>query len=274
MRPSIYLNVHLVSDSTGETLNACLRAVAAQFDQMVPLEHSYYLVRSKRQLERAIHEIEALPGIVLFTIASPELRDELEAHCRRLGYPHMALMDPVINLFSRHLNLAAADRTGGKYTMDEAYFRRIEALTYTMAHDDGQLVSEFEQAEIVLVGVSRTSKTPTSIYLANRGFRTANYPLVPTTPVPPDVLNLKRPLVVGLRLSPDRLLAIRRNRLLTLNADAESDYVDEDLVRQELTHANRLFERQGWPVIDVTRRSIEETAAQILNLHADYVRAN
>ncbi|MCU0881347.1 MAG: kinase/pyrophosphorylase [Hyphomonadaceae bacterium] len=274
MRLSIYLNVHLVSDSTGETLNSCLRAVAAQFDKMVPLEHSYYLVRSKRQLERAIHEIEALPGIVLFTIAAPELREQLEQSCRRLGFPHMALMDPVISLFSHHLGLPAADRTGGKYALDDAYFRRIEALTFTMAHDDGQLVHEFDQADVVLVGVSRTSKTPTSIYLANRGLRTANYPLVPTTPVPEEIVHLRRPLVVGLKLSPDRLLAIRRNRLLTLNADSNSDYVDEDLVRQELTHANRLFERQGWPVIDVTRRSIEETAAQILNLHADFVKVH
>jgi [pyruvate, water dikinase]-phosphate phosphotransferase / [pyruvate, water dikinase] kinase len=272
MRLPMYLNVHLVSDSTGETLNASLRAVTAQFDEMQPLVHSYYLVRSRRQLEKALSEIEALPGIVLFTIAAPELREMLETDCRRLGFPHMALMDPVINMVSHHLNLRAADRTGGKYALDEAYFQRMEALTFTMMHDDGQLVGEFDKADIVLVGVSRTSKTPTSIYLANRGFRTANYPLVPTAPVPPEIMQLKHPLVVGLKVSPDRLLAIRRNRLLSLNAEPESDYVDEDLVRQELTLANRLFERQGWPVIDVTRRSIEETAAQIMNLQAEFAR--
>jgi [pyruvate, water dikinase]-phosphate phosphotransferase / [pyruvate, water dikinase] kinase len=266
MRPSIFLNVHLVSDSTGETLSAMMRAVAAQFDKVTPLEHSYYLVRSRRQLDRVMHEIEATPGVVLYTLASHELRQVLEAFCKRLDVPHQGLLDPVIALFSDHLGLTASEKIGGKQTLDETYFKRIDALNYAMTHDDGQMVSEFHDADVVLVGVSRTSKTPTSIYLANRGVRTANYPLVPRTPIPQPILELKRPLVVGLKVSPDRLIAIRRNRLLSLNADSEGEYVDEDTVREEITHANRLFERQGWPVIDVTRRSIEETAAAILNL--------
>lgn len=269
MRASIFLNVHLVSDSTGETLNAVLRAVAPLFDGVTPLEHSYYLVRSRRQLDRVLSEVEAFPGVVLFTIASHELRDVLEAHCKALNIPALPLLDQVLTMWEHHLKIRAGEKTGSKQALDENYFRRIDALNYTMLHDDGQMVAEFNQAEVVLVGVSRTSKTPTSIYLANRGIRTANFPLVPKAPIPPQLMELKKPLIVGLKISPDRVIAIRRNRLLSLNADATSTYVDEDAVREEITDANRLYERQGWPVIDVTRRSIEETSAAILNLLAD-----
>jgi [pyruvate, water dikinase]-phosphate phosphotransferase / [pyruvate, water dikinase] kinase len=273
MRATTFLNVHLVSDSTGETLNAVLRAVAPLFEGVTPLEHSYYLVRSRRQLDRVLAEIESAPGVVLFTIASHDLRDVLEARCRELGIPALGMLDAVVTMLGRHLGMEAADKTGSKNMLDENYFRRIDALNYAMTHDDGQMVSEFEEAEVVLVGVSRTSKTPTSIYLANRGVRTANYPLVPKQPIPPPLLVLRKPLVVGLKVSPDRLIAIRRNRLLSLNADTNAEYVDEDAVREEVTDANRLFERQGWAVIDVTRRSIEETAAAVLNLLTERGRA-
>ncbi|MEN9855292.1 MAG: hypothetical protein RLZZ157_418 [Pseudomonadota bacterium] len=273
MAISTFLNVHLVSDSTGETLNAVLRAVAPLFEGVTPLEHSYYLVRSKRQLDRVLQEITAFPGVVLFTIASHELREILEAHCKSLEIPALPLLDQVLTMWEHHLKMRAGEKTGSKQALDENYFRRIDALNFTMAHDDGQLVPEFHQAEVVLVGVSRTSKTPTSIYLANRGIRTANFPLVPKAPIPPHLLELTQPLVVGLKVSPERLIAIRRNRLLSLNADATSDYVDEDAVREEITDANRLFERQSWPVIDVSRRSIEETSAAILNLLAERAEA-
>ena len=269
MRISTFLNVHLVSDSTGETLNAVLRAVAPLFEGVTPLEHSYYLVRSRRQLDRVLAEIESFPGVVLFTIAAHDLRDVLVDHCKHLGIPALPLLDQVLTMWEHHLKMRAGEKTGSKQALDENYFRRIDALNYTMAHDDGQMVHEFNQADVVLVGVSRTSKTPTSIYLATRGIRTGNFPLVPKAPIPQALLELNKPLVVGLRVSPDRLIAIRRNRLLSLNADATSEYVDEDAVREEITDANRLFERQNWPVIDVTRRSIEETSAAILNLLTD-----
>lgn len=274
MRLSTFLNVHLVSDSTGETLNAVLRAVAPLFEGVTPLEHSYYLVRSKRQLDRVLNEITAFPGVVLFTIASHELREILVEHCKVLSIPALPLLDQVLTMWEHHLKMQAGEKTGSKQALDENYFKRIDALNFTMAHDDGQLVPEFHQADVVLVGVSRTSKTPTSIYLANRGIRTANFPLVPKAPIPQHLLELTKPLVVGLKVSPDRLIAIRRNRLLSLNADASSEYVDEDSVREEITDANRLFERQNWPVIDVTRRSIEETSAAILNLLADRTEVN
>lgn len=274
MQSSIFLNVHLVSDSTGETLNTILRAVAPLFEGISVLERSYYLVRSRRQLDKVLEEIASRPGIVMFTIASQELREILEEECSKLSIPSMSLLDGALNFFSRHLGLVPSVKTGLKQSLDENYFRRIGAMNYTMNHDDGQLINEYEDADIVLVGVSRTSKTPTSIYLANRGFKTANYPLVHGGHIPHQILELQKPLVVGLKVSPDRLIAIRTNRLLSLNAEATSDYVDEDAVREEVVFANRLFERQGWSVIDVTRRSIEETAAAILNLVKNKRREN
>lgn len=272
MTNNVFLNVHLVSDSTGETLNAILRAVAPLFESMTTLERSYYLVRSKRQLDKVLEEIEARPGVVLFTIAANDLRQILEQRCKTLKIPSMALLDGPLNMFSRHLGLAPSVKTGMKQTLDENYFHRIDALNYSMTHDDGQMIQGFEDADIVLVGVSRTSKTPTSIYLANRGYKTANYPLVYGGQIPPQLLELKKPMVVGLKVSPDRLISIRTNRLLSLNADSNSDYIDADTVREEVIYANRLFERQGWEVIDVTRRSIEETAAAILNLYTNRKR--
>ena len=266
MQTNIFLNVHLISDSTGETLNAVLRAVAPLFEHVTALERSYYLVRSRRQLDKVLEEIESRPGVVLFTIASQELRLILEEKCKAWNIPCQSLLDSTLDLFSRHLGIVPKVQTGMKQTLDSNYFRRIEAMNYTMSHDDGQIVNEYDDADIVLVGISRTSKTPTSIYLANRGYKTANYPLVHGGPIPEVLLELKKPLVVGLKVSPDRLIAIRTNRLLSLNAEANTDYVSEDAVREEVIFVNRLFERQGWPVIDVTRRSIEETAAAVLNL--------
>lgn len=268
-KTSIFFNVHLVSDSTGETINAMVRAVTPLFENVTALEKSYYLVRSRRQMDRVLEEIESRPGVVLFTIASHEMRDVLEEKCKALNIPCLGLLDAPLNFFSRHLGIAPIVKTGLKQSLDENYFKRIEAMNYSMTHDDGQLVSEFEEADIVLVGVSRTSKTPTSIYLANRGYKTANYPLVHEGAIPPALFELTKPLVVGLKLSPDRLVAIRTNRLLTLNAEINTSYVDEDSVREEVVFANRLFERQKWDVIDVSRRSIEETAAAILNLLAN-----
>ncbi len=274
MPNNIYINVHLVSDSTGETINAISRAVTPLFEGVTPLERSYYLVRSKRQLDKVLDEIELRPGLVLFTIAAQDLRDELERRCKQADIPCMALLDGVLNFFSRHLGIVPRVKTGSKQALDENYFRRIGAMNYTMNHDDGQLVYEYEEADIVLVGVSRTSKTPTSIYLANRGYKTANYPLVYGGQIPQELLELKKPLVVGLKVSPDRLITIRTNRLLSLNADSNSDYIDEDSVREEVVFANRLFERQNWEVIDVTRRSIEETAAAIMNIYETKRRNN
>jgi regulator of PEP synthase PpsR (kinase-PPPase family) len=267
-RFATYFHVHLVSDSTGETLNAMAKAVVARFEGVIPIEHIYALVRSKKQLERVLEEIGSAPGVVLHTIVDKELRAELEEGCRRLDMPTIAALDPLVASLSRYLGASLTTRVGVQHALDHDYFNRIEALNYAMAHDDGQNTHDLEGADVVLVGVSRTSKTPTSIYLAHR-VRAANIPLVPGSEPPNSLYSLKWPLVVGLTVSPDRLIQIRRNRLLSLKEERASTYVENDAVREETIRARRLFDRQAWPTIDVTRRSVEETAAAVLNLLSD-----
>jgi len=267
-RLSTFFHAHLVSDSTGETLNALSKAVCARFDGVIPIEHVYPLVRSPRQLERVLREIEAAPGVVIHTIVDRVLRSTLEDGCRTLGAPCIAALDPMIAALGRYLGASLSTRVGAQHALDTDYFNRIEALNYAIAHDDGQGGQDLTSADVVLVGVSRTSKTPTCIYLAHRGVRAANVPLVPGVQLPGQLFELGDTLVVGLLVSPDRLIQIRRNRLLSLNEARESSYVDIEAVREETIRARRLFERYGWPVIDVTRRSVEETAAAVINLLA------
>jgi regulator of PEP synthase PpsR (kinase-PPPase family) len=265
-RLATYFHVHLVSDSTGETLNAMARAVCARFDNVLPIEHIYALVRSQRQLDRALGDIEEAPGVVIHTIVDDKLRHELEEGCRKLDMTCIAALDPLVSALSRYLGASTTSRVGAHLRLDNDYFNRMDALNYAIGHDDGQGGQDLDEADVVLVGVSRTSKTPTCIYLAHRGVRAANVPLVPGRPIPDKLTQLKRALVVGLTISPDRLIQIRRNRLLSLNENRESAYIDTDMVRNEIIHARRMYERHGWPTIDVTRRSVEETAAAILNL--------
>lgn len=268
MRLKIYFNVHLVSDSTGETLNAVMRAACAQFNNVQPLEHNYYLVRSKRQLERVMREIESAPGVVWFTISDAELRMELENFCRERGVPMLPVLDGSVAMLSRHLGMSATDKIAGQHALDAEYFERMEAINYALTHDDGQNTDGLRGADVVLLGVSRTSKTPTCVYLANRGVKAGNIPLVPGVPYP-DILDTfkdgKGPTVIGLKITVERLLQIRSQRLLALNETSQTDYVDADMVRKEVTDANRLYQRNNWKVIDVSRRSVEETAAAILN---------
>ena len=265
-RFATYFHIHLVSDSTGETLNAMARAVCARFTDILPIEHIYALVRSTRQLDRALEEIAGAPGVVMHTIIDPNLRAALEEGCRRLEMPCIAALDPVVSAMSRYLGARISTRVGAQHALNNDYFDRIEALDYAIAHDDGQGGQDLTQADVILVGVSRTSKTPTCIYLAHRGVRAANVPLVPGRPPPEELFTLKNTLIVGLMTTPERLIQIRRNRLLSLKESRESDYVETDAVRAEIIAARRLFEKQGWPIIDVTRRSVEETAAAIINL--------
>jgi len=260
-----FFHVHLVSDSTGETLNAMLKATASQFAAAKPLEHIYALIRSRTQMEKTLAEIEASPGLVLYTVINPELRRLLEIRCSELQTPAISVLDPLLNAFTEDLGLEQTLKAGAQHELNDAYFKRIAALDYTLAHDDGQMTWDLEPADVVLVGVSRTSKTPTCMYLANRGVKAANIPLVPTADPPPELFSLRKPLIVGLVASPERLVQIRQSRLGVLNADdAVEEYSDLDLVRQEVLRAKRLFAKHRWPVIDVTRRSVEETAAAIL----------
>jgi [pyruvate, water dikinase]-phosphate phosphotransferase / [pyruvate, water dikinase] kinase len=264
---AVYFHLHLVSDSTGETLNAVAKAACAQFEMGRPIEHIYPLVRNRKQIDRAIAEIEGAPGLVLHTLMTPELRSYLEEKCRELGQPAIAVLDPVMGLLGNYLGVEVSHRIGAQHELDAKYFARIEALNYTMAHDDGQSSASLDLADVILVGVSRTSKTPTCIYLANRGIKTANVPIVMGLGLPPELETVTKPLIVGLLASPERLIQIRRNRLLSLNEDAETEYVDLDTVRAEVAFARKLFGDKGWPTIDVTRRSIEETAAAVMSLY-------
>lgn len=266
-RLATYFHVHLVSDSTGETLNAMAKAVVARFDRVIPIEHIYALVRSDKQMEDVLAEVADAPGLVLHTVVNPELREQLEEGCKRLGIPQIGALDPLVRALSHYLGADVSTRVGAQHALDTGYFNRMSALDYAISHDDGQGSTEdLEEADVVLCGVSRTSKTPTCIYLAHRGIRAANVPLVPGSEDGERLTHLKNPLVVGLTVSPDRLVQIRRNRLDSLNQIQETSYVDHDAVRAEIIKARRDFERRGWPVIDVTRRSVEETAAAIVNL--------
>lgn len=260
-----YFHVHLVSDSTGETLNAVLKAVTSQFAVAKPMEHIYALIRSRAQMERTLAQIEAAPGLVLYTVVNPELRRLLEVRCSELQAPAVPVLDPFMGAFADFLGLEQSARPGAQHDMDEAYFKRIEALDYTLSHDDGQMTWDLEPADVVIVGVSRTSKTPTCMYLANRGVKAANIPLVPTNDPPPELFKLRRPMVVGLIASPDRLAQIRSSRLGGLGAEEHSaGYSDLESIRAEVLKAKRLYAKHRWPMIDVTRKSVEETAAAIL----------
>ena len=267
------IDLHLVSDATGETLNSVTRATVSQFEHVNIQYHRWSLIRTRFQLHRVLEGIEAEPGPVLSTVIDKALRNDLETTCLRLGVSVLNVLDPVLGLLQDHIGEQAQARPGRQYVLDADYFRRIDAMHYVLAHDDGQAQAGIAEADVVLVGVSRSSKTPTSFYLANRGIKAANVPLVPGTPDPPGLENPACP-VIGLTLDPLALIEIRRHRLKLISAGSDmgraradpTDYVDIEAVKAELLWARRLCTRRSWPVIDVTRRSIEETAATVLQL--------
>ncbi len=270
-----YFHLHLISDSTGETLITVAHAAAAQYTKVVPLEHLHPLVRMPRQLDRVLAQIEDAPGIVLYTLLDQNLAERLEQRCRALGLPCLSVLGPVLHLFRAYLGAESMHKVGAQHTLNAEYFRRIDALNYTMMHDDGQLIDDLEEADVLLVGISRTSKTPTSIYLANRGVKTANVPLVLGVPLSPALERLQHPLIVGLHATPERIVQLRQNRLLGLKAHRTGDkYVDRKAVTEEIAATRRLCLRYDWPLIDVTRRSIEETAAAVLALLDERRRHN
>jgi [pyruvate, water dikinase]-phosphate phosphotransferase / [pyruvate, water dikinase] kinase len=261
-------HLHLVSDSTGDTVHSVARACLVQFDEAQAIEHVWSMVRTRSQIERVIAGIEANRGLVLFTMVNDALRQVLQEGCRRLQVPAIPVLDPVIGALASYLGRQARGLPGQQHMLDSEYFQRIDAMTFALNHDDGQSLWGLNDADVVLVGVSRTSKTPTCIYLANRGIKAANVPMVPGVPLPQEVFELTRPLVVGLTNDPDRLIQVRTQRLASLHQQERSEYTDLDKVREEVTTARRLFTERNWPVIDVSRRSIEETAAAILRLLA------
>ncbi len=263
-----FFHLHLVSDATGETIHSVARACLSQFEDVLPTEHFWNLVRTDRQLDDVIEGVARNPGVVVFTLVDEHLRRRLYDACRDLNAPCISVLDPVIATFGNYLGLRSQMRPGRQYTLDAAYFSRMEAVDFALTHDDGQSTWDLHQADVVLVGVSRTSKTPTCLYLANRGYNAANIPYVPNCPLPPEIDQLVKPLFVGLTKDPDQLVQVRRNRLRMLHQSESTDYVDPEAVRAEVLEARRFYNSHGWPVIDVTRRAIEETAAEVLGLLA------
>lgn len=262
-------HLHLVSDSTGETVCSVARAAIVQFQGLDAEEHVWSLVRTKNQIEKVIAGITEKPGIVMYTLVGKELRDLLQDGCAKLNVPCVPVLSRVLADLSAYLNMKISPQPGRQHELDEDYFSRVEAINFTLSHDDGQSTWDINDADIILVGASRTSKSPTCVYLAYRGYRAANIPFVMGVPLPDSLHQATRPLIVGLTIGSDRLIQIRKNRLLALHEDKETDYVDVDAVKEEITEARRLFSRNHWPVIDVTRRSVEETAATIIQLYQE-----
>lgn len=266
-RPHSFFHLHLVSDATGETLLAAGRAAAAQYRNARAIEHIYPLIRTEKQLDKVFEEIEEQPGIVLYTIVDQQLARLIDEGCGRMGLPSVSVLEPVLTVFQSYLGTPAGRQVGAQHVLDADYFRRIDALNFTMEHDDGQLPHDVNEADIVLVGISRTSKTPTCIYLANRGVKAANVPVVPDVPLPQALVEATHPLIVGLVASAERISHVRQNRILGAGGSFRDErYVDRAAIAQELAYARQICTRHGWPMIDVTRRSIEETAAAIMAL--------
>jgi [pyruvate, water dikinase]-phosphate phosphotransferase / [pyruvate, water dikinase] kinase len=266
-QPKNYFHLHLISDSTGETLMAAGRAASAQFQDAQVLEHVYPLIRNRRQLAAVLDAIDGAPGIVLYTVVDVDLSAAIDARCREMGVPCVSVLEPIMTVFQSYLGAPSRRRVGAQHVMNAEYFRRIDALNYTMDHDDGQVITDYEEADVVLVGISRTSKTPTSIYLANRGVKTANIPIVVGVALPETVTRSRRPLIVGLVATTDRIAQVRQNRILGSTTGFKGEtYVDRAAISEELKYARSLCIRHNWPMIDVTRKSIEETAAGILAL--------
>lgn len=261
-------HIHLVSDSTGETIETLARACVAQFNDITVTENVWTLVRTAGQVSKILNAIKQRPGVVIFTMVDKGLRTQLEKGCESLGVPCIAVLDPIMASLKDYFHAEAMFKPGLQHEMDEEYFERIEAMHFALAHDDGQSTQEIHTADVILLGVSRTSKTPTCVYLANKGVRAANVPLVPQCPLPFDLSDPKfsKCLIVGLTKDPRRLVQVRKNRLSMLNETAHTDYIDLDTVVDEVKFARRLCNKNSWPMIDVTRKSIEETATAILNL--------
>ena len=260
-------HLHLVSDSTGDTVHSVARACLVQFEGAQAIEHVWSMVRTRSQMERVIAGIDVNRGLVLFTLVNDALRQALQEGCRRLQVPAIPVLDPVISALASYLGRESSGLPGRQHLLDSEYFARIDAMTFAINHDDGQSPWGIEEADICLVGVSRTSKTPTCLYLANRGVKAANVPFVPGVMLPAELLQAQKPLIVGLTNDPERLILLRRNRLNMLDHHEATDYTDIEAVRAEVREARRVFAERHWPVIDVTRRSIEETAAAIYKLY-------
>ncbi len=260
------VNLHLISDSTGETLSSVSRAVLSQFENVESRDFIWPLVRNKGQIDKIIESISANPGIVMYTILQDDLIDSLKKHCNHLQIPCVSVLSQAISVFSNYLGMDISNVIGRQHLLDEEYYSRVEAINYTMSHDDGQANWDLYDADVVIIGVSRTSKSPTSVYLSCRGYKTANIPFVSTQTVPESVFDLKKPLIVGLTINPEKLVQIRQSRLISIGQETKTDYIDIELVKNEVAESRKLFAKLNCPIIDVTKKSVEETAARIIQL--------
>lgn len=263
-------HIHLVSDATGHTLESLIQAALVQFEGLKTVKHYWPMIRTPKQMERILEDIKENPGFVIHTLVDEDIQKVLDKGLRDMKLPSISVLDPLIVALGDHFGHVPKRLPGRQYIMDADYFARIDALDFTMAHDDGQLPENISEADIILVGVSRSSKTPTSIYLANRGYKTANVPFVIGCPLALDNFSTDGAFVVGLTVSPDRLEHIRSNRLKVMNVEDDTHYVDPEHIREEVQECRRYCARNGWPVIDVTRRSVEEVAAAIINLYQEH----
>jgi [pyruvate, water dikinase]-phosphate phosphotransferase / [pyruvate, water dikinase] kinase len=264
------IHIYLLSDSTGETVNSVARAGLAQFSGVDVIEHRYTLLRSVAQLKRVFAVIDVEPGPIIYTLVKKEMRNEVRSYCDEKQLPCISVLGNLITQMSAYIGIATSSTPGKQHVLNDNYFTKVEAINFALAHDDGQNTWNLDAADIVLVGPSRTSKSPTCVYLANRGLRAANVPYVQECPLPDTLFELTTPLIIGLTIDVERLFQIRESRLATLGQMEESSYIDKELIKQEVLSSKRLFHKHGWPVIDVTRRSVEETAAHIIQIYERY----
>jgi regulator of PEP synthase PpsR (kinase-PPPase family) len=260
------INLHLISDSTGETLSSVARAVLSQFEKVESNDFIWSLIRTKPQLDRVLEAIAKKPGIVLYTIMHDDLVEDLRKECYKLQLPCIPVLSHIIAEFSNYLKENISHAVGRQHLIDNEYFSRVDAISYTITHDDGQSSWDLYEADIVIIGVSRTSKSPTSVYLSCRGYKVANIPFVSIETIPTSLFEIKKPLIVGLIINPEKLAQIRQSRLTSIGQEVSSNYGEIELIKEEIAESRKLFNRLNCPVIDVTKRSVEETSAKIIQL--------
>ncbi len=263
------INLHLISDSTGETLGSIARAVLSQFENVETTDFIWSLIRTKAQLDKVLEAISQYPGIVLYTIMQDEFVEQLRKKCHQLQLPCIPVLSHIIAEFSKYLNMNITHAVGRQHLLDQQYFSRVDAISYTLTHDDGQASFDYYEADIIIIGVSRTSKSPTSIYLSLRGYKVANIPFVSIQTIPATIYELKKPLIVGLVINPEKLVNIRQTRLNYIGENNICDYTNIENIKNEIAESKKLFGKLQCNVIDVTKKSVEETSAKIIQLLQD-----
>jgi len=260
--------IYQVSDSTGETLDRIFLAIKAQFSNFESKTLHYSFTRTENQIDKIINQCKTKKNvIILYTVVDNDLSEYLKSKCIKNNIPCFEVLGTLINNFSKLLKQEPTHKPSGQHVLDEEYDKRIEAVQFTMSHDDGKIISDLEKSDIILVGVSRTSKTPTSIYLANRGYKTTNIPIIPNKNLPNSLLEASKKIcTIGLICDPNRLADVRKNRVQSLREDRSVDYTSGKKIINELNNSKKFFKRYNWPVIDVTRKSVEETAASIIKI--------